>query len=279
MGAAHHQPAQHPRPIIRDPRPGQEVRSEELGEDPGIDLVGLHLRLRDRPGLARVRHHHPPHERAQQRGDRVGVGRRLQRHLVIGFERRRPRSQVLGAHPDLPLVAAQAVFDDGDLSEPAMHIHADRSHHQLLSFWFEELAGRRDDRNGFALAAQSGQSLGRPSTNTTSQVKVYSGLPWLIPLQRPEPDPPTLREPAPSPSRQRCHTSTNAIESLNARFRKAAVRRGHFPTEQAALKVLFLTAIEKRKNRTNPTGRINGWKSILNTLTIHYHDRIDAVTN
>ena len=27
--------------------------------------------------------------------------------------------------------------------------------------------------------------------------------------------------------------STNAIESLNARFRKAAVRRGHFPTEQA----------------------------------------------
>ncbi|MEM8619182.1 MAG: IS256 family transposase [Actinomycetota bacterium] len=73
--------------------------------------------------------------------------------------------------------------------------------------------------------------------------------------------------------------STNAIESLNARFRKAAVRRGHFPTEQAALKVLFLTAIEKRKNRSNPTGRINGWKSILNTLTIHYHDRINAVTN
>lgn len=30
---------------------------------------------------------------------------------------------------------------------------------------------------------------------------------------------------------------TNAIESLNARFRKAAVRRGHFPTEQSALKV------------------------------------------
>lgn len=73
--------------------------------------------------------------------------------------------------------------------------------------------------------------------------------------------------------------STNAIESLNARFRKAAVRRGHFPTEQAALKVLYLTAIERRKNRSNPTGRINGWKHILNTLTIHYHDRIEAVTN
>ncbi len=70
--------------------------------------------------------------------------------------------------------------------------------------------------------------------------------------------------------------STNAIESMNARSRKAAVRRGHFPTEQAALKVLYLTAIEKRKSRSNPTGRINGWKAILNILTIHYSDRITA---
>jgi transposase-like protein len=73
--------------------------------------------------------------------------------------------------------------------------------------------------------------------------------------------------------------STNAIESLNARFRKAAVRRGHFPTEQAALKVLYLVAIERRKNRSNPTGRINGWKAILNALTIHYGDRLDVATN
>jgi putative transposase len=73
--------------------------------------------------------------------------------------------------------------------------------------------------------------------------------------------------------------STNAIESLNARFRKAAVRRGHFPTEQAAFKVLYLTSIERRKNRSNPTGRINGWKAILNTLTIHYSDRLAAVTH
>ena len=72
--------------------------------------------------------------------------------------------------------------------------------------------------------------------------------------------------------------TTNSIESLNARFRKAAVRRGHFPTEDAALKVLYLTAIERRKNRTNPTGRINGWKAILNALTIHYGDRIKAAT-
>jgi transposase-like protein len=70
--------------------------------------------------------------------------------------------------------------------------------------------------------------------------------------------------------------TTNAIESLNARFRRAVRHRGHFPNEQAALKVLYLVAIERRKNRANPTGRINAWKPILNALTIHYGDRIQT---
>jgi putative transposase len=65
-----------------------------------------------------------------------------------------------------------------------------------------------------------------------------------------------------------------AIESLNARFRRSVRHRGHFPTEQAALRVLYLTATARRVNRQNLTGQINGWKQILNTLTIHYGDRI-----
>jgi putative transposase len=69
--------------------------------------------------------------------------------------------------------------------------------------------------------------------------------------------------------------TTNGIESLNSRFRQAVRRRGHFPTEQAAMKVLYLTVRERRPNRSNPTGRINGWKSILNTLAITYGDRLD----
>jgi len=36
--------------------------------------------------------------------------------------------------------------------------------------------------------------------------------------------------------------TTNAIESLNARFRRAVRARGHFPTDQAALKCLYLVA-------------------------------------
>jgi transposase-like protein len=70
--------------------------------------------------------------------------------------------------------------------------------------------------------------------------------------------------------------TTNAIESLNARFRRAVRHRGHFPNEQAALKVLYLVANHKRPNRTNLIGKTNGWKHILNALTIHYGDRIAA---
>lgn len=70
--------------------------------------------------------------------------------------------------------------------------------------------------------------------------------------------------------------TTNAVESLNARFRRAVRHRGHFPTEQAALKVLYLVATQRRKNRQDLTGTISGWKQILNTLHIHYGDRISA---
>ena len=46
------------------------------------------------------------------------------------------------------------------------------------------------------------------------------------------------------------------------------------PTSRPRLKVLYLVATERRPNRSNPTGKINGWKKILNALTIHYGDRI-----
>jgi len=67
---------------------------------------------------------------------------------------------------------------------------------------------------------------------------------------------------------------TNGIESLNARFRAATRRRGHFPDEESALKVLYLAIMERRPNRANPNGVIAGWKSILNVLTMTYGDRL-----
>lgn len=68
--------------------------------------------------------------------------------------------------------------------------------------------------------------------------------------------------------------TTNAIESLNARFRAATRRRGHFPDEQSALKVLYLAIKHREVNRANPTGQIARWKNILNVLSMAYGDRL-----
>jgi len=70
--------------------------------------------------------------------------------------------------------------------------------------------------------------------------------------------------------------STNAIESLNARLRRAVNARGHFPTEQAALKVLYLAITS-----LDPTGRgrarwSNRWKAALNAFDITFDGRVSA---
>ena len=70
--------------------------------------------------------------------------------------------------------------------------------------------------------------------------------------------------------------TTNAIESLNARFRRAVNARGHFPTEQSALKILYLTITS-----LDPTGKgrarwSNRWKSALNAFDITFDGRISA---
>jgi len=126
--AAHHDPAKHSRPVIGDPGLRQEVRGQQLGQDAGVDLVGLDLRLGDGPGLARVRHHHPSDQRPQHRGDGVAVRRGLQHDLIVGAQRAGPGPQVFRLHPDASLVAAQPLLDDGELRERPMHIHPDRSH-------------------------------------------------------------------------------------------------------------------------------------------------------
>jgi len=68
--------------------------------------------------------------------------------------------------------------------------------------------------------------------------------------------------------------STNAIESLNARYRRAVRARGHFPTEQAALKCLYLVT-----RSLDPTGRGRArwamrWKPALNAFAITFDGRI-----
>ncbi|ANO21883.1 IS256 family transposase [Mycobacteroides abscessus] len=73
--------------------------------------------------------------------------------------------------------------------------------------------------------------------------------------------------------------STNAVESLNARYRRAIRARGHFPTEQAAMKCLYLVT-----RSLDPTGRGKArwamrWKPALNAFAITFNGRITPTGN
>jgi putative transposase len=68
--------------------------------------------------------------------------------------------------------------------------------------------------------------------------------------------------------------STNAIESLNARYRRAVRARGHFPNEQAALKTLYLVTRSLDPKGTGQTKWAIRWKPALNALAITFADRM-----
>ena len=73
--------------------------------------------------------------------------------------------------------------------------------------------------------------------------------------------------------------TTNAIESLNARFRRAVRARGHFPTDQAALKCLYLVARSLDPTGTAKKRWMNRWKPALNAFAITFADRMPAAEN
>jgi putative transposase len=64
--------------------------------------------------------------------------------------------------------------------------------------------------------------------------------------------------------------TTNAIESVNARLRKIIKTRGHFPSDDAATKLIWLAL----RNITADWGRAaNTWKVAMNQFAILYEDR------
>lgn len=90
--------------------------------------------------------------------------------------------------------------------------------------------------------------------------------------------------------------TTNSIESLNYQLRKIIKNRGHFPSDAAAVKLLWLAirniedkrAKERAKEAGTPKGvnrkahgklveggTVNGWKAALGELAMIYPDRIN----
>ena len=73
----------------------------------------------------------------------------------------------------------------------------------------------------------------------------------------------------PPPVRRVIYT-TNAIESVNARLRKIIRTRGHFPSDEAASKLIWLAL----RNITADWGRAaRDWKEAMNQFAILYQDR------
>src|SRR3954447_382527 len=75
---------------------------------------------------------------------------------------------------------------------------------------------------------------------------------------------------------RRVLSTTNAIESLNARYRRAVKARGHFPNEQAALKCLYLVTRSLDPTGTGRARWTMRWKPALNAFAITFADRFPA---
>ncbi|MGV0636333.1 IS256 family transposase [Mycolicibacillus trivialis] len=69
--------------------------------------------------------------------------------------------------------------------------------------------------------------------------------------------------------------TTNAIESLNYQLRKVTKARGSFPSDAAAMKLLYLAIrnINQKRGPTAGTGT-RGWTQALNALAIQFPDRL-----
>jgi putative transposase len=64
--------------------------------------------------------------------------------------------------------------------------------------------------------------------------------------------------------------TTNAIEALNAKLRRAVRARGHFPTDEAALKLLFLVLNRQTKAWKMPARE---WTAAKAQFAILFEDR------
>ena len=72
------------------------------------------------------------------------------------------------------------------------------------------------------------------------------------------------------PEVRRIIYTTNAIESVNARLRKIIKTGGHFPTDEAATKLIWLAL----RNITEDWGRAaNNWKTAMNQFAFLFDDR------
>ena len=75
------------------------------------------------------------------------------------------------------------------------------------------------------------------------------------------------------PDIRRVIYTTNAIESMNMQLRKIIKTRGHFPTDEAAIKLLWLAL---RNVLAKPVRSAHDWKAAMNQFAILFGERFTA---
>ena len=70
--------------------------------------------------------------------------------------------------------------------------------------------------------------------------------------------------------------TTNAIESVNSRIRRAVKARGHFPNEQAALKRVYMAIMSLDPTGTGQRRWTMRWKPALNAFDMTFDGRLSA---
>jgi len=78
------------------------------------------------------------------------------------------------------------------------------------------------------------------------------------------------------PEIRRVVCSTNAIESVNARIRRAVRARGHFPNDQAALKCVYMAIMSLDPTGAGQKRRVTRWKAALNAFDITFEGRLST---
>ncbi len=65
--------------------------------------------------------------------------------------------------------------------------------------------------------------------------------------------------------------TTNAVESLHMTLRKVTKNRGLFPTQESAIKLIYLAL----QNVSRKWQSVQGWREALCQFTIRWPDRIE----
>jgi transposase-like protein len=76
-----------------------------------------------------------------------------------------------------------------------------------------------------------------------------------------------------APEVRRIIYTTKEIESLHMQLRKIIKTRGHFPTDEAATKLIWLALRNVMKNRSRSA---RAWISAMNQFALMYPDRFTA---